>query len=404
MSRASIKFYWWIIGASGILLFYLFTNIDGDAASPWVVTKKDIAKSLRELPNLNQLPAELSLVADGSLITTIPKYTIDNDAQNYAKRIFNQWKPDYGAIAVMDATTGAIITLVSYTAETGFNSNLITHNEFPAASVFKIVTATAAIDQNLMTPDTVIPFNGKGTTLYRTNVMSSSTNKWTRYPSLRKAFGQSVNTVFGKMGIFHVGSQKMAHYAELFGFNQTFSSDLPLPFGTTGLPTDDEWSVVEAASGFTRSNTLSPIHGAMMAGSIVNDGKMMTPYVVDSLYKKEQGLQIYQVETEIASQTMTPQTAQSMRELMKETVKSGTGRRQFRNFLRHRKLQDVKVGAKSGSLDSTNPKGRCDWFVGYAERGDQKLAFAVVTVHEKFWRVKSATVIKDYLARYFLNN
>jgi penicillin-binding protein A len=89
---------------------------------------------------------------------------------------------------------------------------------------------------------------------------------------------------------------------------------------------------------------------------------------------------------------------------MKETVKSGTGRRQFRDFSRHRKLQDAKVGAKSGSLDSENPKGRCDWFVGYAERGDQKLAFAVVTVHEKFWRVKSATVIKDYLAHYYLNN
>jgi penicillin-binding protein A len=144
----------------------------------------------------------------------LPQYTIDLESQDYAKKIFSQWKPDYGALAVMDAHTGAILTLVSYTAELGFNSNLIRNNEFPAASVFKIVTATAAIDQKLMTPDTVIPFNGRGTTLYRSNVMNTDTNRWTRYPSLRKAFGQSVNTVFGKMGIFYVGSQKMAHYAD----------------------------------------------------------------------------------------------------------------------------------------------------------------------------------------------
>ncbi|HVJ65889.1 MAG TPA: penicillin-binding transpeptidase domain-containing protein [Bdellovibrionota bacterium] len=404
MSRGSVKAYWYVVGICAMVLFFLFFKLSWQPASPWVLSKDDIAKALRRMPNLNQLPEELTLADGEQIITTVPEYTIDQESQDYARKIFSQWKPDYGALAVMDAHTGAILTLVSYTSEAGFNSNLIANNEFPAASVFKIVTATAAIDQRLMTPDTVIPFNGRGTTLYRSNVMSTNTNRWTRYPSLRKAFGQSVNTVFGKMGIFYVGSQKMAHYAELFGFNQHFKSDLPLPFGTTGLPTDDEWSVVEAASGFTASNTLSPVHGAMLAASIVNNGEMMAPYVVYSLKDKNTGAQLYESVPELVSRTMRPQTALSMRELMKETILSGTGRKSFRTFSRHRKLQDVMVGAKSGTLDSENPKGRCDWFVGYSQRGQQKLAFAAVTVHEKFWRVKSSTIIKDYLSHYYLNN
>jgi penicillin-binding protein A len=146
------------------------------------------------------------------------------------------------------------------------------------------------------------------------------------------------------------------------------------------------------------------VHGAMMAASIVNNGEMMAPYVVYSLRDKLDGKQLYEAIPELVSRTMQPQTALSMRELMKETVRSGTGRKTFRGFLSHRKLQDVKVGAKSGSLDSLNPKGRCDWFVGYSQRGQQKLAFAAVTVHEKFWKVKSSTIIKDYLAHYYLNN
>lgn len=404
MGRVGLKLYWYVVGASALVLFFLFFKISWHPENPWQLAKEDIAKSLRQLPNLNDLPPELQIIGgDDEPISAIPQYTIDIEAQAYARKIFQQWKPDYGALAVMDAHTGAILTLVSYTAAEGFASNLIASNEFPAASVFKIVTATAAIDQNLMTPDTVIPFNGRGTTLYRNNVMSTNVNKWTRYPSLRKAFGQSVNTVFGKMGVFYVGSQKMAHYAELFGFNKNFSTDLPFGYGTTGLPTDDEWSVVEAASGFTQSNTLSPIHGAMLAASIINNGEMMAPYVVYGLRDAE-GKQLYEAAPELVSRTMRPQTALSMRQLMKETVMSGTSRKVFRSFLNHRKLQDVKLGGKTGSLDSENPKGRCDWFVGYSQRGQHKLAFAAVTVHEKFWKVKSSTIIKDYLAHFYLNN
>lgn len=403
MSRAGIRLYWYVVGFCAVVVFFLFFKFSWHPASPWELTKEDIAKSLRRLPNLNELPPVLPIVSDEDVLKLQAEYTIKEDAQNYAKKIFSQWKPDYGALAVMDATTGAILTLVSYTASEGFESNLIASNEFPAASVFKIVTATAAIDQNLMTPESVIPFNGRGTTLYKNNVMNTDTNKWTRYPSLRKAFGQSVNTVFGKLGIFYVGSERMAHYAELFGFNQKLSSDLPFGFGTTSLPTDDEWSIVEAASGFTSANTLSPVHGAMMAASIINNGDMMAPYVVYSLRTPE-GKELYEAKPELVSRPMKPQTARSMRELMKETVRSGTSRKVFRNFLNNRKLQDVKIGGKTGSLDSENPKGRCDWFVGYSQRGQNKLAFAAVTVHEKFWKVKSSTIIKDYLAHYYFNN
>jgi hypothetical protein len=78
---------------------------------------------------------------------------------------------------------------------------------------------------------------------------------------------------------------------------------------------------------------------------------------------------------------------------MKVTVKQGTAARSFRGFFK-RELAELDVGGKTGSLTGDEPKGRDDWFVGFADDGHRKIAIAALTIHKKFWRVKSS-----YLAR-----
>ena len=89
--------------------------------------------------------------------------------------------------------------------------------------------------------------------------------------TMKDAFARSVNTVFGKLGLFYVG-QKLLDYAEKFRFNRPIRADVPVDVGIVKIAPEDPWSVVTAASGFTRDNTMSPLHGALIASAVVNDG------------------------------------------------------------------------------------------------------------------------------------
>ena len=51
--------------------------------------------------------------------------------------------------------------------------------------------------------------------------------------------------------------------------------------------------------------------------------------------------------------------------------------------MRKKQYEDVEMGGKTGSLTGLNPKGKCDWFVGYARYKGQRIAVAALTVNEK---------------------
>ena len=86
---------------------------------------------------------------------------------------------------------------------------------------------------------------------------------------------------------------------------------------------------------------------------------------------------------------------------MRETITDGTSKRSFRGFFRG-PLWDVDVGGKTGSLTGQKPKGKYDWFVGYAKRGNKKLAFASLTINKDHWKIKSSQVARFAIENYFL--
>ena len=268
---------------------------------------------------------------------------------------------------------------------------------YPAASVFKIVTAAAVLDHGKATADTIVPYNGRRSTLYKSQVLRHRDGKWTRHPTLRTAFAESINPVFGRIGVFDLGAPLLNDYAKRFGFNTDLSYDLQIPISTS-QPSDDAWEIAETASGYTERNTLSPLHGAMIASTVINDGRMRLPYVVAKMTGKN-GVLLYAAEPR-EEVVMQPSAAREMRLLMQETVKRGSARNAFRKFYRG-PLTDIEVGGKTGSLTGWSPEGRHDWFVGYASLHDRKIAFAALTINKKYWTVKSSFVARKAIEAYF---
>jgi cell division protein FtsI/penicillin-binding protein 2 len=246
-----------------------------------------------------------------------------------------------------------------------------------------------------------VAFNGSNHTLYRGNILKHAQNRWTRHVSLRDAFAQSINTVFGRIGAFSVGAEKLRDYAGRFGFNRSIASDLPVQSGRAIISPDaDAWSLAETASGFTRETTMSPLQGALIAASIINGGKMMQPYAVESVHL-EDGDPVYQAEAGEPATTVPPEVAKELMTLMRQTVVSGTSRRSFRGFSRG-PASAVDVGGKTGSLTGYSPQGKYDWFVGFGRLGQKSIALASLTIHKEQWRVKSSYVARRAIERYLL--
>ena len=407
MTRRQSQWLWTFIIAVGIVSVGLgykhrgsVTTVVGSLGRQGL-SKVLLAKYFGGAGMVHSFPAEFEMPVDGEVIKGKIQYTFDVDLQETMEAMFRTYRPDYGAFVAIDPETGRILSMVSYSLDGDLKENLALRATFPSASVFKVVTASAAIAEHKLSVNSVISFNGRNHTLYRHDILKTNVTRWTRYMTLREAFARSVNTVFGKVGAFSVGPATMRAYAGRFGFDRQIAADLPIQEGHAPI-SEDPWKLAETSSGFTRDNTMSPLQGALIAAAIANDGLMMEPYVVESV-RRADGKDLYVGQPKVSAQTVDPLTAEQIRILMRQTVSNGTSRRSFTRFFRGH-FTNLDVGGKTGSLTGLDPQGKYDWFVGYARAngtGRPAIAIAALTVHKKFWKVKSSYVARKAIEKYF---
>lgn len=333
------------------------------------------------------------------------QYTVDEGLEQVIQKELAKGQVKYGAFIAMDPQTNAIKAMVTH----GMEENLTLRATFPAASVFKIVTAASAIEQRQLKSQSLIPVRGSYHTLYKSNLMHSggispasaearATAYW-KLMSLADAFGKSVNSVFGKLGIFGVGSNTLRDYSSKFYFNRALPFQMQLDESKATIP-DDFFGLAESASGFTKFNTLSPLHGAWIASMIANKGRAQLPYILDQITEKNGNL-IYQHKAAPELNVLSEAAAIQMQELMENTVTKGTCRGTFRDCKRHIILSQLNIGGKTGTLDGHDPEGRYDWFVGYATRGSESFAVAALCIHGELRGVKASVLARKAFEYYY---
>jgi len=328
--------------------------------------------------------------------------SLEMPLQNFLFSRLNTTTSRHIAIIAMEPRTGRVLAMVSFDKEDATN-NLCLNSHFPAASIFKVVTAAAAIEKHHFKPNTVMTYNGKKYTLYKSQLKEKK-NKWTRKITLKDSFAQSVNPVFGKLGALHLKRSDLMAYADAFGFNRQIDFEIPLPPSSI-IITDDPYQRAEIASGFNRITRISPLHGALMASAIVNSGRLIEPTIVDRI-KNEKGDTIYRGKAVTVQQAIKPAGAETITGLMTETIKSGTSRKIFRGYKRDKILSRLNIGGKTGSIDNDNHDVRYDWFVGFAEEknGSEKIVFSIVVGHEKYIGIRAAAYAKMAMKHYFKNH
>ncbi len=391
-----------IFAGAVFLVFMLFPDsaleTSHDNEQIWGIEKHHLAESIADEVAANEYPSLVRIANDRYNFDAIVHYNIEPKFNIYIDDLIAKYGPDYAAVVALQPHTGRILAMSSFVRDNSLGHNLAVHSEFPAASIFKIITAAAAIDTGVAKPDTIYPYNGKTTSLYKSNVLRHKNNKWTRNTSLSRAFALSINTVFGRIGVFDVGAEKLRYYADRFGFNGPVPVDFSLAASKTRFRADDEWSIAEAASGYTRETTISPVHAAMLAAVIANDGVLIEPNLIDFAVDMS-GPLIYKSEP-TAVRILDEQTTEQLRVLMRATVKRGSARKHFQSFFRGA-YSKIDVGGKTGSLTGNSPQGRTEWFVGYANSDTDKIAVAAVVVNKEKWRVKPARLARMVIEEYF---
>ncbi len=309
--------------------------------------------------------------------------------------------PEIIAMVVMEPHTGRILAMAGFDNETP-GTNPCTKGEYPAASIFKMVTASAAVETCGYTPATTLFFNGGKYTLYKRQLKDTH-NKYSNKVTFASAFAQSINPVFGKLGSIKLGGDILEKYARAFGFNQQINSDIPFTPGSI-LITENAYQWAEVASGFNKTTTISPIFGAMLASTILNAGKMHIPCMVESV-TDDKGTILYERKSEVIGIAVKPETARAVMAMMNGTITKGTAKKQFRGLHKDATLSKLNIGGKTGSLYNKKHTVKFDWFTGFCKenQGKEQIVVSVVVGHGKYIGTRAGRYGRMIFKEYFNN-
>jgi peptidoglycan glycosyltransferase len=296
--------------------------------------------------------------------------SLDLELQQYLLKRMDRVNSRYIGIVAMAPDTGRLVAMA------GFNKidpdrDPCRMAEYPAASLFKIVTAAAAVEEKGYTAGSRFKFNGYKHTLYKRQ-LTDKTNRYTNSISLRDSFAQSVNPVFGKIGALS-SKGNLEAYGDAFAFNRQVDFELNWPTSRLAVK-DESYHRAEIASGFNRQTTLSPLHGAVIVSAVVNGGMPVEPTLVDRI-TNDAGNAVYRAEPRFLPAAVSPKTA--------DVLESAHGRHRD---LRYRQksisrtpqtqqgVVALELGGKTGSIFNRAHDARFDWFVGFAaEKKGEKI-------------------------------
>ena len=301
-----------------------------------------------------------------------------------------------GAAVVMDPSTGAVLAMASsptYSAgdvetlleqaaqnsgsdDSGELLNRATQGLYAPGSTFKIVSLATALQNGIADEDTV--YSSPGVMEIGNAEVSNFGDESYGDITLQRATALSSNTVFGQLGV-QIGAQLLVEGAEAFGFNQEL--DFELPTVTSLMPDPDEmteWETAWASAGEPVGEHESPagpqasvLEMAMVGCAVANDGTIMQPYLVDSVYNAN-GERSYQARSSSYLQAITSETAQRVKEVLKDVVDYGTGTAAA--------INGVQVAGKTGTAEHID--GNDGWFVGMADADSDSPSVVVAIVIE----------------------
>jgi penicillin-binding protein 2 len=287
--------------------------------------------------------------------------------------------------------------------------------QYPAGSVFKIITAIAGLESGMITPNT--QFTCTGAFPYGNRYFRCWKEGGHGTISLHRAIIESCDIYFYQVGL-KVGVDLIAHYANEFGLGR--ETGISLPHEKTGTVPSSSWKKKRFGVPWYSGETLSfsvgqgylnttPLQLLMLISTIANGGKLYLPQVVEKVEDIYGNKLKEYPPVELRKVNVSEKTLQIVQEALKGAVNDphGTGW--------VCKLKDAKVAGKTGTAQVVRmpedfKKGDMNrmplkfrdhaWFVVYAPFEDPKIAIAVLVEHGGFGASAAAPIAKKVIEKY----
>lgn len=389
-----------------------FTNIDSDGLegielnwnkelkgrAGWRYTKRDALGRELKAFELKQVPA-----VDGHKVTlTIDQY-LQYLTERALDRAFKQYKAKGAAAVIMEAKTGRILAMANRPTfdPNHFEKSVVDSRRnravtdmYEPGSVFKIVAASAALNENKVTPETT--FNCEN-------------GAWDYGPRVLHDVHAYGTLTFEEVIIksSNIGTVKISQrmdpavyesYVERFGFGKQTGIDLPGE-APGFIRTYKQWSKTSPYNvPIGQEIMVTALQMTVAMDVIANGGNLVKPYILEKI-EDSAGVIIKENKPFVRAQVIRPEVAETMRRVLMRVVEEGTGK--------SAKINGITAGGKTGTAQKVLPNGRgyshsafMSSFIGFAPVEDPKFVMTVVVDEPRpvyYGGVVAAPVFKEVM-------
>jgi cell division protein FtsI (penicillin-binding protein 3) len=309
--------------------------------------------------------------------------TIDEYLQHIAERELHagvvENKAQSGTAIIMDPHTGEILAMAN---EPTFNPNeyrdfaendrrnRAVQDLYEPGSTFKVVTASAAIEEKVLPIETLIDTN-PGSIRIGQRVVTEASHHNYGLLSFGDVIVRSSNVGAIKIG-FKVGTDRLSDYVQRFGFGRQVSPDFPAE--NAGIVWErTKWTDSALASvSMGYQVGVTPLQMAAAISSVANGGQYVEPRVVRAAYRDNRR---YEVKPKVVRRTISLDTAAALTGIMEQVVERGTAK----GFAQ---IPGYTIAGKTGTAN-TLVNGRYSnstyaSFVGFLPSRDPKVTILVM--------------------------
>ena len=240
---------------------------------------------------------------------------------------------------------------------------------YEPGSTFKLITASAALQEGITTTDQEGEFTCTGSI----TIAGVRIKCWRHYnphgsESLREALKNSCNPVFIGLGQ-EIGVSKYYDYLEKFGLLKRTGIDLPGEAGSIFLKEDKVGPVELATISFGQRFEITPIQMITAVSTIANKGTYIKPRIVKQIIDSQTG-EVTEVPTEKTEGVISQKTAEDVLSMMESVVAEGTGK--------NAQVAGYSIGGKTGtSEDGVNTGKYVTSFIGVAPVSDPEVVVLI---------------------------
>lgn len=351
-------------------------NTDLRGRSGKRITKRDALGREIKAFEIKTLPA-----IDGNRVVLTIDQHLQYLTEKSLEQAFKQWKAKGAWAIVMDPKTGEILALANqpgFDPNTYDQSNVETRRDraltdmYEPGSVFKIVTASGALNEGVVKPETMIycedgKWNWGIKVLHDVHPYGMLT--------MTDVIVKSSNIGTVKIGL-KLGADKLQKYIKSFGFGTWTGIDLPgeAP-GFTRSPA--QWSKTSPYNiPIGQEVMVTALQMVTAVSVIANGGYLVKPYIVAKV-QDPLGVTLKEEKPIVKRQVIKSETAATMRQILTKAVEQGTGTKA--------RIQDICVGGKTGTAQKILPGGKgyshnafMSSFIGFAPSDHPRYAMVVV--------------------------